>query len=202
MPGKGGILQQFVADFLAAWLKAVAIFTSVASFCPLLSAPPLPLPPSPSLVSPKPVKSAIVLVHETPPLETKNDDYDDDNDGIDVRTTPTPTTTSTTPTTTPPPTKTTPTKTTWTQRFLGAIQRNWGISRDAIAEHGVYFSHETCTHATPTASCSFNEVSALRQCFGEELLSRLVIINTKVRWVCVVGCSSWCRCCVAEVLML
>lgn len=71
------------------------------------------------------------------------------------------------------------------QRFLGAIQRNWGISREAIAEEGVYFSHETCTHATPTASCAFNEVSALRQCFGEELLARLVIINTKVcrgRW--------------------
>eukprot|EP00903_Cladosiphon_okamuranus_P006261 g6144.t1 len=65
------------------------------------------------------------------------------------------------------------------ERFLGAILRNWGISRDAIAEDGVYFSHETCTHATPTASCAFNEVSALRQCFGEELLSKLVIINTK-----------------------
>ncbi|CAM9952539.1 unnamed protein product [Scytosiphon promiscuus] len=65
------------------------------------------------------------------------------------------------------------------ERFLGAIQRNWGISRDAIAEHGVYFSHETCTHATPTASCAFNEITALRQCFGEELLARLVIINTK-----------------------
>ncbi|CAB1098828.1 unnamed protein product [Ectocarpus sp. CCAP 1310/34] len=65
------------------------------------------------------------------------------------------------------------------ERFLVAMERNWGISRDAIAESGVYFSHETCTHATPTASCAFNEVWALRQCFGEELLSRLVIINTK-----------------------
>lgn len=69
------------------------------------------------------------------------------------------------------------------QRFLGAIHRNWGITRDAIAEEGVYFSHETCTHATPTASCAFNEVSALRQCFGEELLSKLIIINTKVLYM-------------------
>ncbi|CAM9432976.1 unnamed protein product, partial [Hapterophycus canaliculatus] len=65
------------------------------------------------------------------------------------------------------------------ERFLVAIERNWGISRKALAEDGVYFSHETCTHATPTASCAFNEISALRDCFGEELLSQLVIINTK-----------------------
>lgn len=63
---------------------------------------------------------------------------------------------------------------------MAAIHRNWGITREQIAREGVYFSHETCTHATPTASCAFNEVSALRQCFGEELLSQLVIINTKV----------------------
>ena len=67
------------------------------------------------------------------------------------------------------------------QRFLGAVKRNWGITRQQIAKEGLYFSHETCTHATPTASCAFNEVSALKQCFGEELLSNLVIVNTKVR---------------------
>ncbi|CAM9890495.1 unnamed protein product, partial [Sphacelaria rigidula] len=65
------------------------------------------------------------------------------------------------------------------QRFLAAIHRNWGITREQIAREGVYFSHETCTHATPTASCSFNEVTALRSCFGEELLAELTIINTK-----------------------
>ena len=61
------------------------------------------------------------------------------------------------------------------------MKRSWGITRQQIAKEGIYFSHETCTHATPTASCAFNEVSALRQCFGEELLSNLVIVNTKVR---------------------
>ncbi|CAN0416749.1 unnamed protein product [Discosporangium mesarthrocarpum] len=65
------------------------------------------------------------------------------------------------------------------ERFLSAILRNWGITREQIAREGVYFSHETCTHATPTASCSFNEISALRQCFGDELLEELVITNTK-----------------------
>ncbi|CAM9797074.1 unnamed protein product [Ascophyllum nodosum] len=65
------------------------------------------------------------------------------------------------------------------ERFLGAIYRNWGITREQIATDGVYFSHETCTHATPTASCAFNEITALRKCFGNDLLSRLVIINTK-----------------------
>lgn len=66
------------------------------------------------------------------------------------------------------------------QRFLTAIKRNWGITREQIAKEGVYFSHETSTHATPTASCSFNEISALRKCFGDELMAELIIINTKV----------------------
>ena len=48
-----------------------------------------------------------------------------------------------------------------------------------IATHGVYFSHETCTHATPESSCSGNEVSALRQAFGDNLLQKLLICNTK-----------------------
>ena len=34
-----------------------------------------------------------------------------------------------------------------------------GIPREEIAKHGVYFSHETSTHASPTSSCASNEVS-------------------------------------------
>ncbi|CAM9651774.1 unnamed protein product [Phaeothamnion confervicola] len=65
------------------------------------------------------------------------------------------------------------------ERFLGTIQENWGVTREQIARQGVYFSHETCTHATPTASCAYNEVFALRRCFGSDLLPHMTIINTK-----------------------
>ena len=45
------------------------------------------------------------------------------------------------------------------ERFLSAVEKEQGISRRDIAKEGVYFSHETCTHASPTASCSYNEVN-------------------------------------------
>lgn len=45
------------------------------------------------------------------------------------------------------------------ERFLSAIESEHGISRREIARHGVYFSHETCTHATDDSSCAANEVS-------------------------------------------
>jgi 3-oxoacyl-(acyl-carrier-protein) synthase len=64
------------------------------------------------------------------------------------------------------------------QRFLDAVKRIHGITRAEIAARGVYFSHETCTHATASASCAANEVHALHECFGE-LLPQLVILNTK-----------------------
>jgi 3-hydroxy-3-methylglutaryl-CoA-synthase len=64
------------------------------------------------------------------------------------------------------------------ERFLQAVQEKHGVSREDIAKQGVYFSHETCTHANPQASCAFNEVHALRECFGD-LLEDLIIINTK-----------------------
>ena len=44
------------------------------------------------------------------------------------------------------------------ERFISSIEKEQGIPRREIALHGVYFSHETSTHASPTSSCSFNEV--------------------------------------------
>jgi hypothetical protein len=44
------------------------------------------------------------------------------------------------------------------ERFIASVESEHGISRKDIARHGVYFSHETSTHASPTASCSSNEV--------------------------------------------
>jgi 3-oxoacyl-(acyl-carrier-protein) synthase len=65
------------------------------------------------------------------------------------------------------------------KRFLTDIEMIHGISKAEIATHGVYFSHETSTHASPAASCAGNEISALRSAFGDELLSKLLILNTK-----------------------
>mmetsp|Transcript_16546 Transcript_16546/g.29875 ORF Transcript_16546/g.29875 Transcript_16546/m.29875 type:complete len:1072 (+) Transcript_16546:72-3287(+) len=65
------------------------------------------------------------------------------------------------------------------KRFLTDIELVHGISKAEIATHGVYFSHETCTHASSASSCSGNEVAALRDAFGDDLLSKLLILNTK-----------------------
>lgn len=65
------------------------------------------------------------------------------------------------------------------RRFLTDIEKSYGISKDELATHGVYFSHETSTHASDSSSCSGNEVAALRSAFGDELLSKLLILNTK-----------------------
>lgn len=64
-------------------------------------------------------------------------------------------------------------------RFLTDIEMIHGISKAEIATHGVYFSHETSTHASSAASCAGNEISALRSVFGDNLLSKLLILNTK-----------------------
>merc|ERR1712176_5333 len=64
-------------------------------------------------------------------------------------------------------------------RFLTDIEFIHGIKRSEIATHGVYFSHETSTHATDASSCAGNEVAALRMAFGDKLLSKLLILNTK-----------------------
>lgn len=65
------------------------------------------------------------------------------------------------------------------KRFLTEIELVHGISKAEIATHGVYFSHETCTHASDASSCSGNEVAALRVAFGDDLLSKLLMLNTK-----------------------
>ena len=64
-------------------------------------------------------------------------------------------------------------------RFLTDVELVHGISKAEIATNGVYFSHETCTHASSASSCSGNEVAALRTAFGDDLLSKLLIVNTK-----------------------
>ena len=65
------------------------------------------------------------------------------------------------------------------RRFLTDIEKSYGISKAELANHGVYFSHETSTHASDSSSCSGNEVAALRSAFGDELLQKLLILNTK-----------------------
>jgi len=65
------------------------------------------------------------------------------------------------------------------KRFLTDVEFIHGINKAEIATHGVYFSHETSTHATAASSCAGNECAALREVFGDELLSKLLILNTK-----------------------
>ncbi|RYY72703.1 hypothetical protein EON63_20515 [archaeon] len=45
------------------------------------------------------------------------------------------------------------------ERFVASIEQQYHISRSDLARQGVYFSHETSTHASPTSSCAANEVS-------------------------------------------
>ncbi len=65
------------------------------------------------------------------------------------------------------------------KRFLNDVELIHGISKAEIASHGVYFSHETSTHASDASSCAGNECAALREAFGNDLLSKLLILNTK-----------------------
>lgn len=65
------------------------------------------------------------------------------------------------------------------ERFLCAIQRKFGITRDTIAREGCYLSHETMTHASDASSCAANEVFALRKCFGDAGMEQLILLNTK-----------------------
>ncbi|GMI01618.1 hypothetical protein TrVE_jg9820 [Triparma verrucosa] len=64
-------------------------------------------------------------------------------------------------------------------RFLADVEKLHGITKEEIAQHGVYYAHETSTNSSPTASCSYNEITALRSVFGSDLLSRMLITNTK-----------------------
>lgn len=45
------------------------------------------------------------------------------------------------------------------ERFVSSMEKQLGITRIELARKGVYFSHETSTHASPTSSCAANEVS-------------------------------------------
>ena len=45
------------------------------------------------------------------------------------------------------------------ERFISSIEKEQGVHRSYIAKHGVYFSHETGTHASPSSSCAANEVN-------------------------------------------
>ncbi len=44
------------------------------------------------------------------------------------------------------------------ERFVSSMEKQLSISRVELARKGVYFSHETSTHASPTSSCAANEV--------------------------------------------
>jgi 3-oxoacyl-(acyl-carrier-protein) synthase len=44
------------------------------------------------------------------------------------------------------------------ERFIASVELELNITRSHIARNGVYFSHETSTNASPTASCACNEV--------------------------------------------
>jgi len=72
-------------------------------------------------------------------------------------------------------------------RFLTDVEFIHGINRAEIATHGVYFSHETSTHASAASSCAGNEIAALRMAFGDELVSKMLIVNTK-------GFKGYCCC--------
>ena len=65
------------------------------------------------------------------------------------------------------------------ERLLANVERVHGVEKAEVATHGVYLSHEMSTHASPAASYAGNEVAALRQAFGDELLSKLLVLNTK-----------------------
>lgn len=64
------------------------------------------------------------------------------------------------------------------ERFVASIESELGISRENLAKHGVYFSHETSTYASPTSSCASNELYGLRKVFGDYFRD-ILILNTK-----------------------
>jgi 3-oxoacyl-(acyl-carrier-protein) synthase len=45
------------------------------------------------------------------------------------------------------------------ERFVSSLEKDLNITRKEIARHGVYFSHETSTHASASSSCAANEVN-------------------------------------------
>jgi 3-oxoacyl-(acyl-carrier-protein) synthase len=66
------------------------------------------------------------------------------------------------------------------RRFLTTVEVDHpSITLEALSAYGVYLSHETQTHASPESSCAYNEIDALREVFGSELLAKFTILNTK-----------------------
>jgi len=63
--------------------------------------------------------------------------------------------------------------------FLDQLEKDHAITKTMLATMGVYLSHETSTNASAEHSCAANEVYALRQCFGEDLSQKLLMLNTK-----------------------
>lgn len=63
-------------------------------------------------------------------------------------------------------------------RFLTTVEAEHDLTRDHIAKHCVYYSHETFTHASPTSSCAYSEITALRSVFGLSF-DQILIANTK-----------------------
>lgn len=64
------------------------------------------------------------------------------------------------------------------EKFISRIEKEHGILREEIAKHGIYLSHETGTHATPSSSCAANEIYGLKIVFGD-CLKHMRIVNTK-----------------------
>lgn len=64
------------------------------------------------------------------------------------------------------------------ETFVTRLERDYGIDRKHLAEHGIYLSHETGTHATPSSSCAANEIHGLNHVFKDHL-KYLQIVNTK-----------------------
>ena len=64
------------------------------------------------------------------------------------------------------------------ERFITTMENKYNITRQDIAKHGVYLSHETSTNASVSTSCAYNELCALKHVFGEEL-QHILILNTK-----------------------
>ena len=64
------------------------------------------------------------------------------------------------------------------ERFVSSVESEMGISREDLAKHGVYFSHETSTYASATSSCASNELHGLRKVFGSHFKD-ILILNTK-----------------------
>lgn len=52
------------------------------------------------------------------------------------------------------------------ERFVSSMEAQCGVSRGELAQQGVYFSHETGTHASPSSSCAANEVQKVLFYYG------------------------------------